>query len=262
MVSLSGRRTDWIDYKDSPKYLTKGPADYFDYNYKTNKLMYNLVAPVIKYFLQKVFWKVKVEGTENIPRDRNFVLMPNHISHMDSVFAVPNLYPRLSEGIHAIADEKLFKSPFFRAFAKAFNAFPVRKGSKNLNIVKYAAKRIQNGDSMLWYPEGQRHKNPSVNHTNTGKLGSGLLAHSIDAPIIPCFLAGTEFVMPVGKGIKIGKIPRSINVLVRYGKPVYLDDLRKLPPSPEVSQEVVERIMRAIENLRPNGGYKDQSHKI
>ncbi len=95
-----------------------------------------------------------------------------------------------------------------------------------------------------------------------GKLGSGMLAHSVDAPIVPCFIAGTEFVMPVGKGVQIGKIPRSINILLRYGKPIYLDDLRELPSSQETSQKIVDRIMIAIEKLRPKNEYIDQSHKL
>ncbi len=260
MVSISGKTSDWIDYRKADNVRSGGPADYFNYNYPTNKFWFNLIGYFGKYILQNLFWKVKVEGIENVPRHRNIVLMPNHISHADSYFAVMNLYP--CQPFHAIADEKLFKSPFFKQFAKAFNAFPVRKGSKNLNIVKYAAKRINNGDSLLWYPEGQRHKTPEDNHTYPGKLGSGLLAHSIDAPIVPCFLAGTEYVMPVGRGIKIGKKPRSINILIRYGKPINLDDLRELPPSPKTSQMIVDRIMEGIEALRPKGGYVDQSHKL
>ena len=142
-----------------------------------------------------------------------------------------------------------------------FNAFPVRKGTKNLRIVEHAIDRVNNGDHMLWYPEGRRHKNPSINKTNAGRLGSGMIAHAVKAPIIPVFLAGTEFMMPLGKGIRWGKGPRSIKILVRFGKPVYLDDLRQLPPSKEVSQITVDRIMDAIEALRHKGPYRDQSHR-
>ncbi|MGB1811858.1 MAG: hypothetical protein ACPHM3_05245, partial [Candidatus Kariarchaeum pelagius] len=61
---------------------------------------------------------------------------------------------------------------------------------------------------------------------------------------------------------QIGKIPRSINILLRYGKPIYLDDLRELPSSQETSQKIVDRIMIAIEKLRPKNEYIDQSHKL
>ena len=251
---------DWIDYKDDISKFYRGPLDYFNFNYKTSQFAFNFIGRISKHILQNLFYKVKVDGIENVPRERNFVLMPNHISHADSYFAMINLYP--CKAANAIADEKLFRSPFFRKAATLFNAFPVRKGTKNLEIVNYAAKRVNNGDSLLWYPEGQRHKNPSENKCNPGKLGSGMLAHSVDAPIVPCFIAGTEFVMPVGKGVQIGKIPRSINILLRYGKPIYLDDLRELPSCQETSQKIVDRIMIAIEKLRPKNEYIDQSHKL
>ncbi|MHA2502385.1 MAG: lysophospholipid acyltransferase family protein [Candidatus Kariarchaeaceae archaeon] len=254
------RSYEWVDYSTIDDLQSGGPADYFNYKYPTNKFWFGLIGYFGKHILQNLFWKVRVEGAENVPRDSNFILMPNHISHADSFFSVINLYPCIP--VHAIADEKLFKSPFFKKFARAFNAFPVRKGAKNLNIVRYAAARVNNGDSLLWYPEGQRHKSPHDNSMNSGKLGTGMLAHIVDAPIVPCFLSGLEFVMPVGKGIQIGRRPRSINILVKYGKPVPLDDLRAVPSSPETSQEVVDRIMQSIEALRPRGDYIDQSHKL
>jgi 1-acyl-sn-glycerol-3-phosphate acyltransferase len=258
MVSIIGRRTDWLEY-NVPKFSEKGPVDFFDYSYPTNHFWFKLIGPFAR-LLQHVFWDVTIEGRENVPRDRNFVLMPNHISHADSFFAMGNLWPTFSAP-NAIADEKLFRNNFFRKFAKMFNAFPVRKGSKNLNIVKYAIKRVKNGDTMLWYPEGQRHKNPSENQCNPGKLGTGMFAHQIDTPVIPCFLAGSEFVMPVGKSMTWGKGLRSIKVLIRYGPPVPLDDLRQLPPGVETSQKVVNRIIEHIEKLRPQGPYRDQSHR-
>lgn len=260
MVSISGRQNDWFETRESPKFSEAGPADYFNYSYPTNYFWYQLLGPVGKFVLQHLFWKVKVEGLENVPLNSNFILMPNHLSHADSFFALTNLWPR--KAVNAISDEKLFKNKYFKIVAKMFNVFPVRKNTKNLNIVRYAAKRINNGDSLLWYPEGQRHKSPWENQTYSGKLGSGMLAHAVNAPIIPCYVSGTEFVMPVSEGVNVGKSPRSIDVLVRYGKPIPLDDLRSLPASPETSQKIVDRIMEHIEELRPGGPYRDQAHKI
>jgi 1-acyl-sn-glycerol-3-phosphate acyltransferase len=81
------------------------------------------------------------------------------------------------------------------------------------------------------------------------------LAHAVDAPIIPAFVTGTEYAMPVGKPLSLGRGPRSINILVRYGKPVPLDDLRQLPQSKQTSKQIVDRIMDHIEALRPNSKY-------
>ena len=68
--------------------------------------------------------------------------------------------------------------------------------------------------------------------------------------------------MPVGRGLTYGKKVGSIDILISYGPPVYLDDLRKLPAGKETSQKVVDRIIEGIEKMRPKGEYIDQTHKL
>lgn len=254
MEDLSKSKSKKRRTSRSDKFVEK-----FNYNYPTKYLLYAIFIPLVKRFIQPILWRVKIEGLDNIPSKSNLILMPNHVSHMDSIFAIVNL--GYKGPIHAIADEKLFKLKFFRLLAQYANVFPVRKGAKSIDVVEHAINRIKKGDSMLWYPEGQRHKNPSDNSCNPGKIGSGMVAHAVNAPVIPIFLAGVEFTMPVGRGITWGKGPRSIKLLVRYGKPVPLEDLRKLPASPSTSKLVIDRIMDHIEELRPKGPYRDQSHR-
>jgi 1-acyl-sn-glycerol-3-phosphate acyltransferase len=236
------------------------PAYNFDYNYPTDKLGYRLVGPFFNTYMKG--FRVKIEGRENIPKDTNVILMPNHISHSDSAFVVPPIYK--SGPFHFISDEKLFRSKPFRKLAKMMNVFPIKKKAKAMFVVEHAIKKVNEGDSLLWYPEGQRHKNPSENKCNPGKLGSGMIAHAVDVPIIPVFLAGSEFAMPIGRKPQVGFGMgfRYIDVLVRYGKPVPLDDLRQLPAGKETSQKVVDRIIEHIEALRNSNGYIDQSHKL
>lgn len=233
-----------------------GICDTYNYNFRTNKFWYKLTMPLINFVIGRG-WKITVEGKENIPKDGNYILMPNHVSHFDSFLCAT----RFNSAPIAIADEKLYKNKYFRIIARLYNAFPVRKGTKSTAIVEYGISRVNKGDSMLWFPEGQRHKNPSSNRCNPGKLGSGMFAHGITAPIVPVFISGAEFAMPVGKPLSMGRGPRSIKVGIKYGKPVPLDDLRELPPSKETSQKVVNRIMEHIEKLRPKGPYMVQKNR-
>jgi 1-acyl-sn-glycerol-3-phosphate acyltransferase len=227
-------------------------VDTFEYRYKTNRLLYYILGPLI-ISISKFAWKFKVEGKENLPKNMHSILMPNHVSHFDSFCTMIPLWPK--KPFHFIADEKLFKNRYFAWFAKQVNVFPIRKGAKQVDVVKYAINLVNNGSSLLWYPEGQRHKNPSENKLNPGKLGSGWIATRTKVPIIPVFLHGPEFVMPVGKGVGWGKRPRSITLTIKYGKPVYLDDLRDLPSSKETSKLAVDRILESIDELRLKGSY-------
>lgn len=236
-----------------------GPADFFDYDFQSNHFTMKLVAPVFRWMV-RFGWDVTYKGLENIPNDENVILMPNHVSHFDGPLAIIGATKRLQKSIDVIADEKLFKNRFMRKFISLFNAFPMKKGSKDIQIVDYAIKRSSK-NSLLWFPEGQRHKDPACNGCNPGKLGSGKIAHSTRSAIIPVFISGTEFAMPVGRKLTYGKGLKSIKLEVRYGKPVYMDDLRELPASKETSRLVVDRIMEYIEDLRPLGPYRNQNRR-
>ena len=109
--------------------------------------------------------------------------MPNHVSHFDGPLAIIGATKRLQKSIDIIGDEKLFKNRFMRKFLSLFNAFPMKKASKDIKIADYAIKRSSK-NSLLWFPEGQRHKNPSINKCNPGKLGSGKIAHSSKSAIM------------------------------------------------------------------------------
>lgn len=234
-----------------------GPCDTFNYNFKTKPYIYGVIRPIIRVLI-RIGWKISVKGKNNIPKDSNVIFMPNHTSHFDA-FLVGSYFRDTPVGI---IDEKLFKNKLFKLFATSINGFPVRKGTKSLAIVEYAISRINRGDSMLWFPEGQRNKNPSSNKMMKGKLGSGMLAHKTKAPIVPIFIEGAEFAMGIGKTLSLGRGLRSIQIKIKFGEPVYLDDLRQLPSSKEASQKVVNRIMEHIEKLRPEGPYMIQKTRF
>lgn len=239
----------------------RGPVDYFDYFYTAKVIPQKFIAKIARTVFQ-LGWRVKVSGLENIPKNEPIILMTNHLSHLDAPIVGAFACRRIrNNAFHGIGDEKGWHNRSFRKLAKMINVFPVRRGTKNMNIVKYAIQRSNKGESMLWFPEGKRHKNPSENKCYSGKLGSGMLAHATNVPVIPSFLSGTEFAMPVGQRLSMGRGPRSISILVKYGKAVPLGDLRDKPASREVSQKVIERIMEQIEKLRPKGPYRSQSYR-
>lgn len=261
-ITLSGKQdydklvSTRIDYTNLLKLNDgkRGACDTFDYDFITNPFWHPFIRPFVK-ILNKLGWRYKVEGKKNIPKDTNVIIMPNHVSHFDA-FLVGGYFR--TQKVIGIADEKLFRNKFFGKLAELLNGFPVRKGTKSTKIVDYAMYRVRSGDSMLWFPEGQRNKKPESNKLMPGKLGSGKLAHGVKVPIIPAFISGAEFAMPLGRKLTIGKGPRSIRIDVKFGKPVYLDDLRELPESRETSQAAVDRIINAIEDLRPSGPYMRQ----
>ncbi len=231
-----------------------GATDYFRYTFKTRKALYYLVGPLLSTSFD-IMWKIKYIGRERVPR-RNVIFMPNHISHLDGFLVGKGFFPQRK--IHALADEKLFKHPLSSWFLSNLNAFPVRKGAKQIHVVKYAIELVKRGKDLLWFPEGQRHKQPWMRTLNPGRLGAGWIAHATRAPIIPVFIDGAELAMPVGKMPTKGPGFRKIKITVEYGRPVPLEDYYDLPQGKEASQLIVNRIMEAIEEMRPAYHYKER----
>lgn len=185
-------------------------------------------------------------GKENIPRRGGFIIMSNHLSHLDSFIIGEAVFWRHPWPLFFPADTKLWKNPIFMPIVQNMNTVPVFKGSKQLSVVKYAAAVTKKGYSVVYYPEGARTKDGRL---QPGKLGAGLLAHVSRAPIIPCFIRNADAAMPVGKGFKIGRGPRDIQLEVTFGKPLNLKKYYSRPVSKETSYLITLEIMNAIRKL-------------
>ncbi len=222
---------------------------------KTKKMLHAyFIIPMIILF--KLFYKIKVYGRENIPRSGKFIIMANHLSHLDSFLIGYAVFWRNPRPLFYPADAKLWKLPLFRPILVGMNTIPIFKGKKDINTIKFAIKVVNSGNGMLYYPEGARRKKPYP-PLQPGRLGAGWIAHATRAPIIPCFIKNVEKAMPVGKGFRLGGGPRRITLIVKFGKPLDLRKYYKSPESKETSIKIVEEIMTAIQRL---GGIKDEDY--
>ena len=219
----------------------------FDYSVRSRRAIYFIFAIFV---LVPVFilWRIKSYGKENLPKHNSCVYVSNHLSHFDSFAIGFTLFPR--QPMRFIADGKLFKNKYFSWIITQLNAYPMQKGTGKKAILDYSINIVNAGVPLLWYFEGQRHKNPDSQILNKGKIGTGVLALNVKAPIIPIYIEGTEKAMPVGKAFTYGKRPRSLLVKVNFGKEVYLDDLRKSPNSLENAKKALARIIDSVEKIK------------
>lgn len=196
----------------------------------------------------------KVTGLENIPK-KNMIVASNHQSHFDQVMTGYVCAPRPYRYIGQ-TDKYTGSARFVRDFLY-FTHGTIRINRKDENSRKEAIKKsiqaLQNGDSIVMYPEGTRSKTGEL---QGGKTGVAKLHLRTGVPILPVGIKGTAEIMPIGKVFP--KIKKAIEINI--GKPLYFEkelaEAKKLdedsPRFQEMAIEITDKVMQEIANLVGN----------
>lgn len=136
------------------------------------------------------FVRVEVRGRENYDKNKSYIFIANHQSAYD-IFVV---YGWLINKFKWIMKSSLRKIPFVGlACHKAGHIFVDRSNPRQAKrSIEDAEKKLQNGSSIVVFPEGSRSK--------TGKLGAFKrgafkIAQDLHLPIVPISIKGAFDVM-------------------------------------------------------------------
>lgn len=127
----------------------------------------------------RLMFKIEIEGLEKIPRDKNFIVTPNHLSNFDPPLIAAFLP---IDNMAYMAKASLFKVPVVAQVIKAFEAFPVKKG-EGMAAIRTAIKILRAGKNLVMFPEGRRVHTPGV--LGRGKQGAVVIATKADVGILP-----------------------------------------------------------------------------
>jgi 1-acyl-sn-glycerol-3-phosphate acyltransferase len=165
------------------------------------------------------------------------IFVANHSSHLDTPLILGALPRRITKNlaVGAAADYFFDSRALAAATTLLFNAFPVeRRGSRRGRSL--AAKLVDDGWSLLLYPEGSR----TVDGWLTAfKLGAAQLCAMKGVPAVPIALRGTFTAMPRGQRWPRPGRPR---VTVRIGRPLHMEADETVP-------EFRTRLVRAVATL-------------
>jgi len=133
--------------------------------------------------------RVRVEGLENIPGD-TAIFCVNHASAMD----IPILFVYLPGQFRFLAKRSLFHLPFLGWHLRRSGHIPVDRGRPREAAKGFdqAAKRIQEGSSVVMFPEGTRSRSCEM---LPFKGGGFYLAILSGVPVIPITLNGTRDIL-------------------------------------------------------------------
>jgi len=191
------------------------------------------------WLLSKLLFRMKVEGSANVPRSGGVLICSNHVSHLDPPL-VGTACPRM---VFHMAKRELFKVPALHWYMGRIGTIMVHRG-QGRQAINDAIDYLRKGRAVIIFPEGTRSKTGVLMQGHSGAI---VIAISADAPLLPAVIIGSEKAMTKGS-----KAIKSVPVTVRFGEPykiAYEGDRTHIPA--EVKERELRLLMERIEALLP-----------
>lgn len=138
-----------------------------------------------------MFVKVKVEGREKIDPKASYVFVANH----QGAFDIFSIYGYLGHNFRWMMRKGLTNIPLVGQACEIAGHIMVdhHNAKATRKTMADAEKRLQNGMSIVVFPEGRR---TDTGQMGTFKGGAFKLAHEFDLPVVPITIDGSYQVMP------------------------------------------------------------------
>ena len=182
--------------------------------------------------------KFSVKGSAPPKKEGPFIFMFNHESMYD-VFMLGAAIPYY---INSVGWEGVFKWPVFGYFAKRYGAYPIPHNNtdKAIEVLNVAKKiLIEDGDSMILSPEGQRTLTGRINPFKKGVFHfakSTKVASIVPVGLIGAFKANRRDSWIINPG----------KLEIRFGEPITPKEYKELSVE-ELRDLVQEKVINLLD---------------
>ena len=174
-----------------------------------------------------IFYRVNIEGAENIPEHGPFILCSNHIHSWDPAM----LAISTKRQMRFMAKKELFSNPINNCFFRSVGAFPVDRSAADMASYRNAMNALKSGMGLLVFSQGTRMHTLNIKNV---KGGVALFGVKSKAPIVPAGISGSY------------RIFSRLNI--RIGKPITLGGYDGRLKSEQID-EIMSGIMSEVEKL-------------
>ena len=172
----------------------------------------------------KLVYRLEVHGLENVPKDKAYIVAPNHLSTLDPPM-IAGIMPR---PVAFMAKKELFKNPFMRWWLDWLGSFAVDRENLSVSTIR-TVLTIKKTDWVFGiFPQGTRQE-PGIISDITKGFAS--LARTTKCGVLPVGIIGTE---------KAKYLPFSGKIIIKIGEII---------PYSENVEEVVEKWIQSIQEL-------------
>lgn len=192
-----------------------------------------------------------IEGQGNVPPHTNFIVAPNHESHLDTGLVRKALGKDVAERTVAVAAaDYWFDTKYKRAYMENFtNLVPIDRSGNLRQSLRFVREYLDGGYNALIFPEGTR--------STTGEITEfkpviGYLALTCKIGILPIYVHGTYEAFPKGMTIP-AKDSFGAEIGAKIGRYLEYDELAKMTEGVsknEAYRLIAARVQHEVENLR------------
>lgn len=194
-------------------------------------------SKLIGWLLLRLYFRIRLEGRENVPKEGGCIIVANHTSFLDP-FLLGVFTPR---PIHFVMYAIYYSYWLFHWYCKRTYCLPVKKDGKDIASLKQALRVLKDGAVLGIFPEGER--------SFTGQLqppepGTALIALKAKVPIVPVGIRGAYEALPRG-----AKFPKPGTITLTFGTPFRIEEyvaLDEKNTTADIHQDVMAVIMNKI----------------
>jgi long-chain acyl-CoA synthetase len=185
--------------------------------------------------LSRIYFKLKADGLENIPKDKPVIFVSNHQSALDGFLLNIVLKWKMRKKTYFFAKDKNFKTSIKKLFAKNSNILLLNINKNLKESLQNLATVLNKGKNIVIFPEGVRSRDGQIRNF---KKTFAILSKELNIPIIPVAINGTFKSMSIGS-----KIPKPGKVNIKI--------LQPLEPGGKNYQEISDEAKNIIDkNLK------------
>ena len=192
--------------------------------------------------LSRLAFQLRVEGREHLPAREQVVYVANHASFLDPFLMAAALGPeRVARTRWTGYTGMAFANPVTRFLSRIARTLPVAPERGATIALALSAAAIRQGDSLAWFPEGERAPDGRLHDF---RPGVGRLLARFPLPVVPLCIAGSFAAMPVGR-----RWPRRVPIVIRFGAAL---DPRALVPdltAADAPERLALALQRAVAGL-------------
>ena len=145
---------------------------------------YDTMIKYVAGILCKIY-RTELVGAENLPDENTSCLLcANHINNMDPFV----IGAAIRIKVYYMAKAELFKVPVVSQIIRAFGAFPVKRGSGDVGMMKKTIALIEDKKIVGMFPQGHRHPTENPRETELHH-GAGMILWRSQACVLPVYIA-------------------------------------------------------------------------